>query len=160
MMHHATTMRCPREWRNGRRASLRSWCPKGRGGSNPPSRTGLQGTVVPGQGRKGYRVGNDLTHTRALPRPRQAAARPRELRAANCPARAHTPPYTAKTPAPQQCPFLPGYARPLATTGAVPKCSASRPCSIRTNTDTKSFLKMGLDLFHLRRVQIGRSFGE
>lgn len=22
-------------WRNGRRASLRSWCPKGRGGSNP-----------------------------------------------------------------------------------------------------------------------------
>ena len=28
-----------REWRNGRRASFRCWCPKGRGGSSPPSRT-------------------------------------------------------------------------------------------------------------------------
>ena len=29
----------PREWRNGRRAGLRIRCPKGRGGSTPPSRT-------------------------------------------------------------------------------------------------------------------------
>jgi hypothetical protein len=28
-----------REWRNGRRAGFRCQCPKGRGGSNPPSRT-------------------------------------------------------------------------------------------------------------------------
>ncbi len=28
-----------REWRNGRRASFRCWCPQGRGGSSPPSRT-------------------------------------------------------------------------------------------------------------------------
>ena len=28
-----------RKWRNGRRAAFRSQCPKGRGGSNPPSRT-------------------------------------------------------------------------------------------------------------------------
>jgi hypothetical protein len=29
----------PREWRNGRRAGFRIRCPKGRGGSTPPSRT-------------------------------------------------------------------------------------------------------------------------
>ena len=28
-----------REWRNGRRAGFRCQCPRGRGGSNPPSRT-------------------------------------------------------------------------------------------------------------------------
>ena len=31
--------RAAREWRNGRRAGFRCQCPKGRGGSNPPSRT-------------------------------------------------------------------------------------------------------------------------
>src|SRR3954451_5361085 len=35
-----------REWRNGRRAGLRIRCPKGRGGSTPPSRTGV---CPPGQ---------------------------------------------------------------------------------------------------------------
>src|SRR5947207_5125971 len=30
-------------WRNGRRASLRSWCPKGRGGSNPLADTTIWG---------------------------------------------------------------------------------------------------------------------
>ena len=34
------------EWRNGRRAALRSLCPKGRGGSTPPSDT-RTGTPVP-----------------------------------------------------------------------------------------------------------------
>lgn len=31
-----------REWRNGRRAGFRCQCPKGRGGSNPPSRTQMK----------------------------------------------------------------------------------------------------------------------
>ena len=30
---------CTREWRNGRRASLRGWCSQGRAGSSPASRT-------------------------------------------------------------------------------------------------------------------------
>ncbi len=40
-----------REWRNGRRAGFRCQCPKGRGGSNPPSRTQYRkGTPVFGPG--------------------------------------------------------------------------------------------------------------
>lgn len=39
-----------REWRNGRRAGFRCQCPKGRGGSNPPSRTQSKGTPVFGPG--------------------------------------------------------------------------------------------------------------
>jgi hypothetical protein len=35
-----------REWRNGRRASFRCWCPKGRGGSSPPSRTTKRAVVL------------------------------------------------------------------------------------------------------------------
>ena len=41
-----------REWRNGRRASFRCWCPQGRGGSSPPSRTT---TGSPWPGRLAYR---------------------------------------------------------------------------------------------------------
>jgi hypothetical protein len=36
-----------REWRNGRRAGFRCQCPKGRGGSNPPSRTSGWGIPQP-----------------------------------------------------------------------------------------------------------------
>ena len=39
-----------REWRNGRRASFRCWCPKGRGGSSPPSRTADRAQVRFGLG--------------------------------------------------------------------------------------------------------------
>ncbi len=37
--HTADCVPVTREWRNGRRAGFRCQCPKGRGGSNPPSRT-------------------------------------------------------------------------------------------------------------------------
>ena len=37
--HTADCVPVKREWRNGRRAGFRCRCPKGRGGSNPPSRT-------------------------------------------------------------------------------------------------------------------------
>ena len=37
--HAAHCLLVTREWRNGRRAGFRCQCPKGRGGSNPPSRT-------------------------------------------------------------------------------------------------------------------------
>jgi hypothetical protein len=36
LLHCSALMR---EWRNGRRASLRSWFPQGNGGSSPSSRT-------------------------------------------------------------------------------------------------------------------------
>ena len=60
-----------REWRNGRRAGFRCQCPKGRGGSNPPSRTeegpgqsDLTGTfVVLPPGRAGPIGSADMTPT-------------------------------------------------------------------------------------------------
>ncbi len=41
--HTAHCLLVTREWRNGRRAGFRCQCPKGRGGSNPPSRTQMWG---------------------------------------------------------------------------------------------------------------------